>query len=305
VRNTRVLGAPGLLAARALGRPVILQPETNGELSGEALTWGWSRGRILAPLVRGLVAARNLWLRDADAFVAMSRKIRGEMVAAGIADERVAVIPHGVDTERFRPAEPRERDALRRGLGLPGGVLAIFTGRLLRGKGLETLVEAFGAVAAARPDVHLVLVGSGEGQALSVEEALRADVRARRLDDRVLFAGRRDAVEGLLRASDLFVFPSVFEALGISLVEAAACGLPAVASRTGGIVDVVEDGRSGFLVTPGRASELASALASLVGDAARREAMGDRAREVALARFDERDTVLRYRALFRQVSARR
>jgi glycosyltransferase involved in cell wall biosynthesis len=160
-------------------------------------------------------------------------------------------------------------------------------------------------VAAARPDVQLVLVGSGDGQALSVEDDLRADVRARRLEERVVFAGRQDAVEGHLRAADVFVFPSVFEALGISLVEAAACGLPAVASRTGGIVDVVEDGRSGLLVTPGRASELASALASLVGDATRREAMGDRARQVALSRFDERDTVLRYRALFRQVSALR
>jgi glycosyltransferase involved in cell wall biosynthesis len=305
VRSTRVLGVPGLLAARALGRPVILQPETNGELSGEALTWGWSRGRALAPVVRGLVAARNVWLRDAEAFVAMSTKIREEMAEAGIARERIALIHHGVDTERFRPAEPRERGALRRSLGLPRGVLAVFTGRLLRGKGLETLLAAFEAVASARPDVHLVLVGSGEGQALSVEDELRADVRARGLDHRVVFAGRQDAVEGHLRAADVFVFPSVFEALGISLVEAAACGLPAVASRTGGIVDVVEDGRSGFLVTPGRANELASALASLVSDASRREAMGDRARKVALIRFDERDAALRYRALFRQVGSRR
>jgi glycosyltransferase involved in cell wall biosynthesis len=305
VRNTRVLGVPGLLAARALERPVILQPETNGELSGEALTWGWSRGRTLAPVVRGVVAARNLWFRDADAFVAMSTKIQEEMAGAGIARERIALIHHGVDTERFRPAGPRERDALRRSLGLPRGVLAIFTGRLLRGKGLETLLEAFGAVAAARPDPHLVLVGSGEGQALSVEEDLRAEVRARGLEERVVFAGRQDAVESYLRAADMFVFPSVFEALGISLVEAAACGLPAVASRTGGIVDVVEDGRSGLLVAPGRASELASALASLESDASRREAMGDRARDVALARFDERDAALRYRALFRQVSSRR
>jgi glycosyltransferase involved in cell wall biosynthesis len=302
VRSTRVLGVPGLLGARVLNRPVILQPETNGELSGEALTWGWTRGRALAPVVRGLVAVRNPWLRDADAFVAMSRRIRNEMLEAGIPRERIAVIHHGVDTGRFRPADPRERDALRRSLGLPRGIVVAFTGRLLRGKGLETLVEAFGALAAARPDVHLVLVGSGEGQALSVEEELREDVRARGLDDRVIFAGRQDAVEDHLRAADLFAFPSVFEALGISLVEAAACGLPAVASRTGGIVDVVEDGRSGLLVTPGRASELASALATLVRDPGRREAMGDRARSVALARFDERDAAFRYRALFRQVS---
>jgi glycosyltransferase involved in cell wall biosynthesis len=305
VRSTRVLGGPALLAARALGRPVILQPETNGELSGEALTWGWKRGRGLAPLVRALVAGRNLWLRDADAFVAMSTRIRDEMMEAGVAPERIALIPHGVDTDRFRPAGPRERDALRKTLGLPRGVVAVFTGRLLRGKGLETLIEAFAAVAAARGDVHLVLVGSGEGQALSVEEELRADVVARGLADRVVFAGRQDAVEDYLRAGDVFVFPSVFEALGISLVEAAACGLPAVASRTGGIVDVVEDGRSGLLVTPGRANEVASALASLITNASRREALGDRAREVALARFDERDAAVRYRALFGQVSAGR
>jgi glycosyltransferase involved in cell wall biosynthesis len=304
VRGTRVLGVPGLLAGRALGRPVVLQPETNGELSGEALTWGWRRGRALGPAVRGLVAIRNLWLRDAEAFVAMSQRIRDEITGAGVAPERVALIPHGVDTDRFRPPEPGEREALRGALGLPGGLIAVFTGRLLRGKGLETLLGAFAQVATTRPDLHLVLVGSGEGQALSVEEELKAEVGQRGLADRVTFAGRVDAVEGHLRAADLFVFPSVFEGLGISLVEAFACGLPAVASRTGGIVDVVEDGRSGLLVTPGRADELVRALASMARDAGARERMGARARARALERFDQRDATRRYVALFQEVAAR-
>jgi glycosyltransferase involved in cell wall biosynthesis len=306
IRGTRVLGMPGLGAARALGRPAILQPEINGELSGEAFTWGWRRGRALEPAVRALVALRNVWLRDADGFVAMSRRIRDEMVNAGIAPERVALIPHGVDTERFRPAGPGEKEALRASLGLPGGVLAAFTGRLLRGKGLQTLVAAFAKVAAAGADsdLHLVLVGSGAGQALSVEEPLRAEVRELGLGDRVIFAGRVDAVEGHLKAADFFVFPSVFEGLGISLVEAAACGLPAVASRTGGIVDVVDEGRSGLLVTPGRADELAAGMVSLAGDASLRQRMGERARAVALDRFDERDATLSYLSLFREVSAR-
>ena len=303
VRATRVLGLPGLLAARALGRPVILQPEINGELSGEAFTWGWTRGQALGPVVRGLVGLRNLWLGDADGFVAMSRKIREEMIDAGIARERIALIHHGVDTGRFRPAEPGEREALRASLGLPDGLLAVFTGRLLRGKGLETLLAAFGEVAEAEPNVHLVLVGSGSGQALSIEEHLKVEVRERGLEGRVVFAGRVDAVEGHLKAADIFVFPSVFEALGISLVEAASCGLPAVASRTGGIVDVVEDGRSGLLVTPGRARELAVSLLALVRDPSRRAQMGRRARAVALAGFDERDAVSRYLSLFREVTS--
>lgn len=303
VRGTRVLGLPGLLAGRVWGRPVVLQPEINGELSGEAFTWG--RGRAAAALVRPAVLFRNVWLRDADAYVAMSRAIRREMVEAGVARERVALIAHGVDVRRFRPADGEERRALRRSLGLPGGVVAVYTGRLLRGKGLETLLAAFAAVAAKEPAASLVLVGSGAGQALSIEDALRREVRERGLEGRVLFTGRVDDVAGHVRGADVFCFPSVFEALGISLVEAAACGLPAVASRTGGIVDVVEDGRSGILVTPGSEDELAEALLALVRSPDRRQRMGREARRIAEARFDEADAVSRYRALFRELVSRR
>jgi glycosyltransferase involved in cell wall biosynthesis len=301
VRGTRV--PPAGRARRQPGRRD--QPETNGEMSGEAWTWGkaWARGPAKR-LARLLFAGRNLWLRDADAFVAMSRAIREEMVAAGVPGERVFVLPHGVDTERFRPADPAERAALRARLGLPGGVLAAWSGRLLRGKGLETLLEAFARVADEIPHLSLLLVGSGEGQALSVETELRRRAGEGDLAGRVLFTGRLERVEDALRAADLFVFPSVFEALGIALVEAAACGLPAVASRTGGIVDVVEDGGSGLLVAPGDASALAEGLRALATDPDRRSAMGRQAREVAAMRFDERDVLDRYRALFREVTPR-
>ena len=285
VRGTRVLGLPGLLAARAMGRAVVMQPEVNGEMSGEVYTWGQSwEGGPLAPAVRAGTALRNLLLRDADAFVAMSTRIRTELLDAGV---------------------PAERTALRSRLRLGDGILAAWTGRLLRGKGLEVLLEAFAGVAGAEPALRLVLVGSGEGQALSVEEELRRDVERRGLRGRVLLTGRVERVADYLRACDLFVFPSVIEALGISLVEAVACGLPSVGSRTGGIVDVIEDGVSGLLVPPGEAGELGRALVALARDPAGRQAMGRRARAVALSRFDERDGVERYRALFREVSSPR
>lgn len=306
VRGTRVLGLPGLLAGRGSGLPVVLQPEVNGELSGEALTWGkaWAQGPAGRLLRRG-VAVRNLWLRDADAWVAMSRKIREEMVEAGVPAERVALIPHGVDTARFRPASPAERARLREGLGLPAGVLAVYTGRLLRGKGLETLLEAFAVAAARVAELRLVLLGSGDGQFLSIEEELRSRAAGPGLRGRVLFTGRVEQVEDWLRASDLFVLPSVYEALGIALVEAAACGLAAIGSRTGGIVDVIEEGRSGLLVAPSDASTLAAALEALGKAEDSRRAMGEAARRIALARFDERDGLARYRGLFGEVSSRR
>jgi glycosyltransferase involved in cell wall biosynthesis len=306
VRSTRVLGLPGLAAARWAGLGAVLQPETNGELDGEAFTWGkrWANGP-LGRLVRGLVRVRNAWLRDACAFVAMSRAIRDEMVGAGVPAERIALLPHGVDTRRFRPASPSEREALREALGLGAGTLLVYSGRLLRGKGLDTLLDAFAVASEGRPDLHLALVGSGEGQALSVEDELRRRAGEMGLRGRVSFAGRVDAVEDHLRAADLFVFPSEFEALGIALVEAAACGLPAVATRTGGIVDVVEDGVSGRLVAPRDAAGLAAAIAALAGDPTARAEMGRAARAAVLARFDERDGVERYRALFREVTPRR
>ena len=307
VRGTRVLGLPGLLAGRALGKGVVLQPELNGELSGEAYTWGtrYARGPVAA-LVRGGTALRNVWFRDGDAFVAMSERIRQEFLAAGVPPEKIAHLPHGVDTARFRPASPDERVALRRRLGLPADALVIaWTGRVLKGKGLETLLGAFERVAAAEPGAHLLLVGSGSGQALSIEDELRGRVQASGLRPRVTFAGRVDAVEDWLRASDVFAFPSLVEALGISLIEAAACGLPCVGSRTGGIVDVIEEGRTGLLVPPGDAEALASALRALLSDPGARAAMGEAGRRLGVRRFDVEDSLERYRSLFREVGSRR
>lgn len=301
VRGTRVLGLPGLLAARAARRAVVLQPEVNGEMTGEVYTWGTPLHRPLPRRAVGAaVGARNRLLRDADAFVAMSQAIHDEIVAAGVRPEKVRHIPHGVDMDRFRPATPEEKAELRRRLGLPvQEPIVTFTGRLLRGKGLETLAEALSQEARA----HLLIVGSGDGQALSVEEMIRERVARGDLAGRVTMTGRVDNVEDYLRASDVFAFPSVFEGLGLSLIEAQACGLACIGSRTGGIVDLIEDDKTGLLVNPGDVDELAAALRDLLTDQAKRTALGTAGRVRAVRGFDVRDSVDRYRALFHEVSS--
>jgi glycosyltransferase involved in cell wall biosynthesis len=305
VRGTRVLGVPGLLAARTLGKKIVLQPELNGEFSGEVYTFGkaWDGPGIRRALWTA-TALRNRLFRDADACVAMSRAIVREILAAGVAPEKVALIPHGVSTEHFRPAQAGEREALRRDLGLPERAVVItYSGRLLKGKGLEVLLEAFSQIPEGA--VHLLLLGSGEGQSISIEEMLRKSVAERGLGARVTFAGRVDTVSAYLRASDVFAFPSVYEALGIALIEAQASGLPAVGSRTGGIMDVIEEGKTGFLVPPGDATALATALLALVRDSSLRERLGAGGRARVEAGFSERDSVLRYRALFQELALRR
>jgi glycosyltransferase involved in cell wall biosynthesis len=227
------------------------------------------------------------------------------MLEAGLSPERVWYIPHGVDTAHFRPASPEERTALRRRLELPeDGLLVVYTGRLLRGKGLETLIDAFAAIAGPPERTLLLLVGSGAGQALSVEDELKDRVRRAGLEPRVRFAGAVPDVSDFLRASDVFAFPSLFEALGIALIEAAACGLACVGSRTGGIVEVIQEGRSGLLCEPGDATGLAACLRRLLGEPELRAALGRGAREAAVSRFDLDGSVERYRALFHEAAGR-
>ena len=303
VRGTRVLGVPGLLAARTLHKRVVLQCEVSGEMSGDIYTWGTALDHpAVNSVVRVGVALRNGLFADADAFVTISERTRDEFLAGGFDPDRVRLIPHGVDVQEFRPASPADRGALRERLGLAQDArLVTFTGRLLRGKGLEVLIEAFGRLARRYPNVHLVLVGSGAGQALSVEEALRARVQEGGLAARVTSTGRVDNVADYLRASDLYVFPSFFEAMPLSLLEAASCGLPCIATRIGGVVDVIDDGRSGVLVEAGDMNGLAAALAAILDMPERGVALGEAARATVVARFDERENVARYRELFQEL----
>jgi glycosyltransferase involved in cell wall biosynthesis len=226
------------------------------------------------------------------------------MRRAGIEPARIHHIPHGVDLARFRPATADERTALRARLGLPrADTILTYTGRLLRGKGLEALVAAFADLARRHAGLRLMLVGSGAGQTLSVEDTLRAQVAAAGLSPHVTFTGRVDEVEVYLRASDVFVFPSEFEALGISLVEATACGLPCVASRTGGIVDVVDHDATGLLHDPGDKAGIVDAVSRLLADSALRERLGRAARERAEREYDWTRSVLRYRQMFAGLKA--
>lgn len=306
VRGTRVLGLPALLATRWAGRALVLQPEISGEMSGEIYTWGtrWHRPPVTQAL-GALVRVRNRLLRDADACITISARTQAEFVDAGLDPERLICIPHGVDTERFAPASDDQRARLRADLHLPPSALVyVFTGRLLRGKGLDTLRVAFERLAAVVPDARLVIVGSGEGQALSIEAELRAQVAASSHAARVVFTGRVDDVAPWLRAADVFAFPSDFEAMPLSVIEAAACGLPCATTRVGGIPDVIEHERNGLLSAAGDPAGLLAHLLRLARTPELRRTLGAQARATVLARFDFDHTVERYRALFHELHAR-
>src|SRR5579863_7770478 len=287
-----------------------------------------SRAHAMAPWVRGLaraaVVTRRMdyvpnrlfarWLygrRAVDGVAAISTGVADALVRAGVARERITVIPSGVDCAHFRPPTADERAAARAALGLGDADRAVgAVGVLEPRKGHRFLVEAMAmlerddtggglprAQVARQAAPRIVTIIAGDG---SLRDPLAAEIQRRGMGEAVRMVGRVGDARAILWALDTFVMPSLSEGLGVALLEAMACGLPAVASRVGGILDAVDEGRTGVLVGAEDADALAGALAGLSANAPARVAMGAAARSRADEYFSmvsmARRTVELYRA---------
>lgn len=210
------------------------------------------------------------------------------------------VVHNGVDVDEFRPSpDARPPDDL----GVPDGAKTAVLVAAMRGpfeKGHEEAIDAWPTVTAAVPDAHLVLVGDGRNAA-----ALRTRADAAGVGDRVVFAGARTDVDAIVRAADVALLPSRNEALPTVLLESAASGVPAVASRVGGIPEIVRHGSTGVLVDPGDTAAVADGVIGLFGDDAVARRLGDAARRDVQERFDARDWAERLRRVYREAGAGR
>ena len=216
-------------------------------------------------------------------------------VARSIAARRgpsVRVIPNGVDVEALRAAA-LTRAVARRELGLPPDAPVVGTiGGVTAKKGHVHLVRAAATVRQEIPNLIVAIVG------LEIDPGpVRAAIAAEGLEGRVLLLGYHREAARLLLAFDVFALPSLHEGMPVSVLEAMALGVPPVASRVGGVPEVVTSGRDGLVVPAGDESALASALGELLGDPARRAAFGDAAVETA-GRFSLADTVRRTQEVY-------
>jgi glycosyltransferase involved in cell wall biosynthesis len=205
------------------------------------------------------------------------------------------VLRNGVDLDDFSPGPAELPSDLRIPAGAP---VVTIVGALRRGKGQMLAIKAWPEVSRHHPEARLLLVGTGE-----MEAALRTRAAALGVADRVVFAGLRTSVSGLLRASTVVALPSEIEALPTTLIEAAGCGLPVVATDVGGTPEVVTHGVTGLLTPPGDADALARAIVDLLGDEGRRRLMGEAARRMAERRFDMHDWARRMAELYRRAAA--
>jgi D-inositol-3-phosphate glycosyltransferase len=186
---------------------------------------------------------------DADRLVAANIIERGHLVAEYDADPaKIAVVPCGVDTVLFAPGDP---DAARAALGLGGGPLLLYVGRIAPIKGLETLLDAVACLRGAGHPARLVVVGGDTDERRDSHEAdLRRRAARQGLGDAVTFVGAQpqDRLREYYVAADATVLPSYYESFGMVALEAMACGTPVIATPRGAVPEVVVDGETGFIV---------------------------------------------------------
>jgi glycosyltransferase involved in cell wall biosynthesis len=285
--HTSKAGAVGRLAAWLAGIPVVVHTPHGHVFYGY---YGWFLSTLFC-------YAERLLARLTDRIVTLTDRGAQEHVRYKIASPQKFVTIHGgIDLAQVRSVgiDPAVK---RKELGLPPeGPIVGTAGRLVPIKGLEWLLKAATRVLTEFPQACFVIIGDGPmlGELRQLTSKLGIGLR-------VVFLGRREDVPECLAALDLFVLPSLNEGMGRALIEAMAVGCPVVATRVGGIPDIVADGTTGLLVPPQDDRALADAILILLRDRSRRAAYGEAARQRVDERFDVTSMVRNIEQLYEEV----
>lgn len=258
--HTSKAGLLGRVAARLAGVPRLVHTAHGHVFYG-----------YYGPVLSWLFVWLERWaVRFTDRLIALTSAEAEDQLRFGVASaEKFVVIHSGVDFVPFHRPGP-DRQAVHLALGIdPAGLVIGTLGRLTPIKGQADLVAAFALVRQQVEGAWLLLVGDGEERV-----ALEVQARSLGVDDRVIFAGWREEVPAMLKAMDIFAFPSFNEGMGKALVEAMYVGLPVVATRVGGVPELIQEGTEGYLVPPRQPEALAEALLGLARDEGLRRAMG-------------------------------
>ena len=301
VSGYRIIGLTAILVGKLFRKPVVLKADSQGEMSGVFFESGLKKIRLsnTALFFRWFLALRNLILKKANAFSAISPDIASEWLSSGVPANMIHLIPNGVDTTRFAPVEPRQKSSLREKLKLPQNAkITIFTGRLVSYKGLPLLLRVWKQILCKHKDVLLLLAGAGGLDIHNCEADLREYVKSAGLEKDVIFLGAVQNVPEYLQAADLFAFPTENDAFPSSLIEAMACALPVVTTPVGAIKTIVTHRETGLLVQPGDFEQLFEALDVMLSDKALASRLGQAAWQAVQDQYAVGNITRQYLSLF-------
>jgi glycosyltransferase involved in cell wall biosynthesis len=288
--HTAKAGMLGRLAAATAvrPRPLIVHTYHGHVLEGY---FGALKSRLYRDAERGLG-------RVSDRLLGVSQATVDDLVRLRVAPvERFRVLPIGLDLEHFIRADRADGEAFRARVGAdPDDLLLAYVGRLVPIKRVDVLLRALQPLRASGTPVRLAVIGDGESRAEL--ERLAGDLG---VEDAVSFVGFMQDVTEVAAAADIAVLSSDNEGTPVSLIEAAAAAVPAVATAVGGVPDVVLDERTGLLVAAGDHKALAAAIRRLGGDPALRERMGAAARAHVRERYSSERLVRDVEALYEEL----
>ncbi|SLM46174.1 putative Glycosyl transferase group 1 [Nitrospira japonica] len=245
---------------------------------------------------------RRYELDRIERVIGISEHVAESLKAGGVETRKLRMVYSGIDfSRRAETAAGGDRSdvaEVRRRLGVPAAALLLGTAaNLFPRKGYEVMLRALPGILAVHPDVHYLLAGTAEPAYAASLRALAVDLG---ITERIHMVGFQDPIRPFLDALDLYVHPALMEGFGIALVEAMAAGKAVVATRTGGVPEVVEQGETGLLVAPGDSERLRAAVLELLGDEPRRVRMGAKGFSRARARFDLDRTVADLERIYRE-----
>jgi glycosyltransferase involved in cell wall biosynthesis len=246
--------------------------------------------------MRTYAVVDRLALRSFDRVVVVSDAVAQILLRSGVANEKVELIPNGVDLGRFRDVTPALRTELETGTEPVIG----FVGRLVAEKGGVTLLQAAQRVLTKRPKAKFVLVG--EGPARQEWEALARELG---IDQQVTFTGARNDMPEVYASFDAMVLPSEIEALPMCLLEAMAAGKPVIATRVGAIPRLIMNGTTGLLIEPGDVNALTKAILRLLEDRDFASRLGEKGRDRVAQHFSAQQMAKNYIGTYEQVLANR
>ncbi len=204
---------------------------------------------------------------------------------------KIGVLYNGVDVEKFRP---RDKEECREKISLPGGKKIIGSlGRIHPCKGYVYLLKAGKEILSLYPEVAFVIGGEGEEK-----KRLENQVKREKIEGNFYFPGYVEDRVSFLNSLDMAIFPSLYEGLGMSILEAMSCGIPVVASQTGGIREIIEDGKNGILVPPGEVRKLTQVILWLLRNPYKAKKLGEEGRRRIKEKFRIEKTVERLQELY-------
>lgn len=231
-------------------------------------------------------------VQESDAVTAVSRSLEQDTRRNLGIERPIHVVHNWVDTERFRP-NPDPANRLK--YAQPEEAILLHVSNFRPVKRPQDVIRVFSAVARERP-ARLLMIGDGPARRECQELALELD-----LAGRVQFIDFTPAVERFMAVADVFLLPSEEESFGLVALEAMSCGVPVVASRAGGLPEVVVEGESGHLCPVGHTEAMAEAVLGILADPARRAEMGRAARERAVRHFRPEHILPRYLEVYQSV----